>query len=827
MLELAVGRKYFGRHCESCCDGGSRDMVRPLLLALFLVAVPFQAATQFAPGALDEAMLVGRDSASFPPADENYFAGMDNGLELTPDEVKGRNMWMVWTGGNDLLWDRLTSDTFGQFDLLKSLSSHPDLPAQRSNRFNHLGLINEPCFEQATGPDPDRYGLWLDRRVEECPPDPFANPDKYPGVEIGARGRNVPAGSYYGEPTGVLGLRLFPNPEFDERAERAWDPERYYNDPDYYLDDELVRPYRVGMSCAFCHVGLSPTAPPEDPENPAMENLNATVGAQYFWFDRIFAWKPEDRQYMVQLIHTARPGTLDTSLVSSDYINNPRTMNAIYLLDARMANALRFGEERLEGGELDNKQFNDFMDEGPLTEFFVKPNLSFSPRVLKDAADSVGALGALNRVYLNIGLYSEEWTRHFNPIVGGRTITPIEIATAQANSAYWQATEAQTPLMALYFLKAGRPDHLADAPGGEAYLTEDAATLDRGKTIFAENCARCHSSKLPDSAYEAIPGGCSGPGYLACWNRYWKLTQTDEFKSRMVEIVRAGDFLDGNYLSNELRIPVTLLETNACSPLATNAIAGNIWDNFSSDSYKSLPSVGAIEVHHPVTGEPYKYQMPAGGRGYTRVPSLVSLWSTAPYLLNNTVGYYVQDPSVEGRMKAFEDGIGKMLWPERRETDSELGDKVPGTIDRVTEQSFLVIPRKFQPDFLVRLFEPFREELPWLFNTEGDIELGPIPAGTPVGLLANLNVRLDQADLLERLEHDFELARLIIRIKRDLKDLPENVSDEQARAIFADVVDPLLKLSKCPDFVVNRGHYFGSRLSDSEKQDLIAFLKTL
>ena len=801
-------------------------MTNTLRLALLLIAMPIAAAAQNASGPLDEAMLVGRDAASFAPADEDYFKGMDNGLELSPDEVKGRNMWMVWTGGNDLFWDRISRDTFGQFDLLKTLSSHPDLPARRSNRFEYLGLINEPCFEEATGPDPDRHGLWLDRRVEDCPPDPFANAEKYPGVEIGARGRNMPVGSYYGEPTGVLGLRLFPNPAFDERAERNWDPERYYNDPDYYFSKDLVRPYRVGMSCAFCHVGMSPVAPPNDPENPEMENLNATVGAQYFWFDRIFAWKADERQYMVQLIHTARPGTLDTSLVSSDYINNPRTMNAVYLLRERMENALHLGEERLSGGELDNKQFDDFVAEGWLTKFFEEPNISYSPRVLKDAADSVGALGALNRVYLNIGLFSEEWTRHFNPIVGGRSITPIEIATAQKNSAYWQATEQQTPLMARYFLKAGRPDYLADAPGGGAYLTEEQAALDNGKTIFAENCARCHSSKLPEMAYEAMPGGCSGPNYLQCWNRYWDLTKTDAFKREMREIVQADDFLSGNFLSNELRIPVTLLQTNACSPLATNAIAGNIWDNFSSTTYKELPSVGTIEVHHPVTGEAYDYEMPAGGRGYTRVPSLVSLWSSAPYLLNNTVGYYVQDPSVEGRMRAFEDGIGKMLWPERRETDSELGDKVPGVIDRVTEQSYLVIPRGFQPDFLVKLFEPFRDELPWLFNADGDIELGPIPKGTPVGLLANLNIRLDQADLLERIEHDFKLARLIIKIKRDLKDLPEDVSDQQARAIFADVVEPLLELSKCPDFVVNRGHYFGSKLSDAEKQDLIAFLKT-
>ena len=48
--------------------------------------------------------------------------------------------------------------------------------------------------------------------------------------------------------------------------------------------------------------------------------------------------------------------------------------------------------------------------------------------MLKDGSDSVGALGALNRVYLNIGLFSEEWLLHFNPLIGGKAITPIEIA---------------------------------------------------------------------------------------------------------------------------------------------------------------------------------------------------------------------------------------------------------------------------------------------------------------------------------------------------------------------------------------------------------------
>ena len=98
---------------------------------------------------------------------------------------------------------------------------------------------------------------------------------------------------------------------------------------------------------------------------------------------------------------------------------------------------------------------------------------------------------------------------------------------------------------------------------------------------------------------------------------------------------------------------MTLLETNACSPLATNAIAGNIWDNFSSQSYKSLPSVGTITVYNPFTGEPRQYNMPAGGRGYTRPASLISLWSTAPYLLNNSVGTFVGSTRSFGRRRGW------------------------------------------------------------------------------------------------------------------------------------------------------------------------------
>ncbi len=833
------------------------------------------------PGSVeDEAKLAGRTAESFPAADEDYFRDMDGGYRadaraLTPSEVKGRNMWLVWTGGNDRFWDDLAAQTYGNFDLLKIVSSHPASYYGRHNRWYYLGLVNEPCFEKAQSPDERRFGLWLDqRRVgPDCPHDPFADARKYPGVEIGARGTSVPyadsettlpVGSYYGDPSGIVGLRLFPNPAFDEDAAEAWDPVRYYEDPEYYLDKDLVRPYRVGMSCAFCHVGPSPTNPPPDPENPTWAQLNSNPGAQYFWVDRIFIWDtrpryggapaPNERNFVYQLFHTNPPGALDTSLVSTDYINNPRTMNAVYSVGSRLGPALRWGREQLEGDELENTQFQEFEETQALADFWdPESGVVHTARVLKDGADSVGVLGALNRVYLNIGLFSEEWTLHFKPVVGGKMTSPIRIADARKNSSYWNATEQQTPYMALFFLASAEPDRLADAPGGAARLTDDEEILRRGKVAFANQCAACHSSKIPNEPPAVAGGECEGGGagaqYLDCWNRYWEWAQSESFKAPMRELVLAPDFLEDNFLSSERRVPSDVLGTNVCSAVATNAIEGDIWDNFSSRTYKDLPSVGTVTVHHPLTGEERPFEMPAGGRGYIRPASLISLWSTAPYLQNNSVGRFEWSPSVEARLASFDDSIEKMLWPERRKSDAqvmrELGLPesraldVPGMLYRTTAASCLTIPSGYLPDFLAELSGRgwLSRNLPWLFGEGGDVQIGPIPKGTPVNLLANLQLRLDPGQEGEA-AHAKELLGLLLQLKRDLKEVgggcsEEDLSDpakmERAREIFlrSDLVDRMVELSKCPDYVVNRGHTFGAEMSDFDKRALIEFLKTM
>jgi hypothetical protein len=797
---------------------------------------------QPAPGTVkDEAARAGHTAQDFVKPTKDYFRDMDYNVVYgkkpvyTQAEIEGRNMWMVWTGGNDRLWDRLSVDSLGSFDLLKTISSHPSLGYSRRDRFYKLGLINEPCYSEATGPDPNRFGLWLDVRDPRCEPDPFASEKDYRGVAIGARGKTVAVGSYYGEPTGILGLRLFPNPDFDEDARKKWNSERFYNDKDYYAKRDLVRPYRVGMSCGFCHVGPNPIKPPVDPENPKWENLSALVGAQYFWWDRVFNWRGLTHRDSIffQALHVSRPGSLDTSLVSTDNINNPRTMNAVYYLTPRMGLARQWGKETLNGGERLNKQFNDFVPAtDPLSQFFTPPSTTFTPRVLKDGADSVGALGALNRVYINIGVFSEEWLLHFRALIGGEAISPIQLEIAQKNSVYWRATELQTPYMARYLLAGSDPHYLKDANDGEGkkYLTESAAVVDRGKTVFAERCARCHSSKLPPLPSNIDLANANGPNYLKVWNAYWEWTKTESFKAPMRQRVMAADFLDQNYLSTELRVPIPLLGINACSPLGTNAIRGNIWDNFSSESYKSLPSAGTITIRQPLNGKEMPYDLPDGGRGYIRPASLVSLWSTAPYLQNNTVGPFEWHPSVESRMKSFQASIEQMLWPERRERDKKLfpnpGPGV-GIIDRITEDSYLEVPESYISPPLRPLVRLSRRLFPFLGGEGSSLRVGPFPQDMPIGLITNVDILGQEMSAEAREEHKKKVKNLVKRALRELK------GAKDFGAALEGLSEDLFALSKCKDLVVNKGHYFGTDyfkeepgLSDDDKRALIAFLKT-
>jgi cytochrome c1 len=680
----------------------------------------------------------GRKPSDFPELAVDVFQPLDGGIQLTPEEIKGRNTWNLWCGGNEQFWERMSRESFGLMDLLKTIDSR-----NRPSRFKEMGLINQPGYARAS--KPDEFGVWIDEAV--TPESSAIDPE------------------VYGRPTGIMGFRLFPNPAFDEKAKKKWDGARYYSDPDYATDPDLVRPYRVGVSCGACHIAFNPLSPPADPENPALENLSSAIGNQYIREGRTFAHNVKEGGLFWEMLKAQPPGTSDTSRIATDNLNNPNSINPIFLLG-----------ERLAAGhpEVITSKETLLM---PTVDVDPTSHSMSVPMVLKDGADSVGIPGATLRVYINIGMYSQHWLQQHNALIGLSAQKPFEISTAQKHSVYWMATQEKFTNIAKFFSRL-QPVRLADAPGGKAHITQDAAVLERGAIVFAENCATCHSSKRP-------PAG------------------VDEGEWFTAEVLKE-DFREGNLFSDERRYPVSKIKTNAARAFATNAKEGHIWQNFSSDTYKKLPPSDPIEVYNPYTDKMESFPSPSGGPGYYRTPSLVSLWTSAPFLHNNALGEFTGDPSVAGRMKAFNDAAEKLLWPERR-----LGKN---SIWRTSKECSLQIQASALPQALRVLLKPH-------LDPDGYFRIGPVPEGTPVNLLANLDPDRDLD----------ELVRLFLKIKSTLVRIKvQNLDSAAAKQLMKEEIAPaLFAASKCPDLITDRGHLFGNQLPDDDKRSLIEYLKTL
>ena len=54
----------------------------------------------------------------------------------------------------------------------------------------------------------------------------------------------------------------------------------------------------------------------------------------------------------------------------------------------------------------------------------------------------------------------------------------------------------------------------------------------------------------------------------------------------------------------------------------------------------------------------------------------------------------------------------------------------------------------------------------------------------------------------------------------------EKLSPEAEDAELRELVPDLIATNKCPDFIEDKGHYFGTDLSDNDKRALIEYLKT-
>lgn len=646
-----------------------------------------------------------------PSCYQSGYAGM------TPLQEHGRDTWYFWTGGgNDAdgnvvgdqaLWRHLAVESHGTFDLLQAVDSR-----FRGERFKRFGVISDPDCTKAKGPD--RYGLWMD----DC-----SSPDV-------PRIADIP-----GEPAGIVGMRRFPNPKFDAAK---WDVNKYKADP-----ASVEPPYLIGIACGLCHVGFNPQHPPADPENPQWHNLNPGIGNQYFR-EQIFntakfpmSRSLKEKDFQWQVAHVQPPGTSETSQVATDHINNPNVINNIAYLN-------------------DRPMHDEVTADGVHRNVF---------HVLKDGADSIGAAClddptevpgsndtacAALRVYVNIGVCASIWTTLQDPVYGlRRTQSPFDPRTArQQNKACdegWTATEARMGMLES-FLRTLTPLRLADADAGPQHISSDGDVMRRGKLAFAEHCASCHSSKQP-------PSNDAG-------------SKTDWFRKAVMQ----DDFLTDNYLSDDVRHPVSEIGTNIERAMGSNATEGMIWQNFSSETYKQLPPVhvtGLVNPLHPWL--PALSVEAKGGRGYYRTPTLANVWATAPFFHNNALGLYNADPSVDGRLAAYQDAMEKLLWPEKRAGLGTIRRTTRATTFRYPEGGHVCIARN-----------------------------------TPVDLIANVDVVTP-----EYFRRDNFFSWIFCRI----------TGTGALNELF-------LLRDNAPDFVQDRGHTFGAEMPDADKRALIEYMKT-
>jgi hypothetical protein len=786
------------------------------------------------------------------------------------DAKVGRRIWLYGTAGNSRFHTYVMQQRLGVLiDWYRVLDAD-----KRDERFSTWGVINDPgCCTPGDPGCPARskaetYGFdWCVGDEELLS---FVGRDGYrdpacdlPDVPVRADDPHGPDDQRqdscdleFGTSTGVLGVRKFPNPKFDPEAWRqvngglgTW--EGY----EARLDDAALEPpFLIGISCGSCHIAFDPLNPPEDPAHPMWENISALIGNQYSRFSELLASGMPVDGLEWQIFAHARPGTVDTSAVPNDAVNNPGTINAIINVEKRPLHEheiLKWRKAQMCPADADAAEC--WCEPGRDGKCWQKSLQSeMVPNILKGGEDSIGALEAIQRVYINIGSCSEQaWVNH---LVDLRQVdpqhrlfrqTPFDIGQARRDCANFRAIEDRLPQL-LSFLFTARPTDLYAARGLpsnddlvvdlESRFGEGAVA--RGEALFAENCARCHASI--DSRATLTPAAVA-------------LEPFESRDFRRVDPARPDLRLD--WLGNDELVPASEVGTYRARALHSNHMTGHIWQEYGSETLRAKPPVDAII--EPV-------QRKDGGRGYYRDISLLSVWAHAPFMHNNAIGPelcgapppgdpawtadprrnfyrspYVAtepngqlvldandnpvahpnpppcrsyDPSVEGRFELFVDSMQQLLNPAQR---------IP-KITRLAQE--VVIP--IGPRYV------FRE------GEETGIEIR-VPAGTPAIVLSNLDHKQLVGDITLAVTDPEGLdARLRAQWGEEagaaasatVRDILAGVLREPGNAISVireHRPDVQRLYSNSTAIIENQGHEFGATLSDQQKSDLTAFLATL
>jgi hypothetical protein len=156
------------------------------------------------------------------------------------------------------------------------------------------------------------------------------------------------------------------------------------------------------------------------------------------------------------------------------------------------------------------------------------------------------------------------WITLQDPIYGlKRPESPFDSHKARMSpicNQAWTDTEARMGGLEA-FLRTLTPLHLADADGGQAFVPKDAAAVARGKTVFAEQCARCHSSKRAPQGSEAA--------------------QIEWYR----EAVMMDDFLDNNFLST-----TRVIRSLRSEPISDGRWAATQWPDTYGQIFPPTPT---------------------------------------------------------------------------------------------------------------------------------------------------------------------------------------------------------------------------------------------
>jgi cytochrome c5 len=547
-------------------------------------------------------------------------------------------------------------------------------------------------------------------------------------------------------------------------------------------------PYEVSMTCTVCHAAPNPVNPPADPNHAKWNNIVFALGNQYFQEGKVFGDGMPSDDFLSQVIGSQHPGTSDTSRMATDHIFNPNTINSIENLPYRALHKERVSQFDERGLPVLNEDIKPETCDGKTCEVDTF-------RVLKDGADSSGVSGAVLRVFINVGSCFSEFSSNMDPIWGahhptspGRTETPISRYNL---TNYCNDYKRLIPLAPHLFdyLNFLKPFRVKQHKEGAKYVKDwNDPQMALGRKVYAEDCATCHSSRQPEFP-EGRPTRAD-----SLWERSFATWTKDQQIAWLKDPARVAwfrsqvenpEFFEKNYMSDDRRWPISLIGTNSARALGTNAAEGNVWEQYASVDYRTLPQVdvplytfkwGKIEFVANAKGPV--------GRGYYRTPSLWGIWTSAPFLNNNGLGVYNGGWDLQSRLAAYNDGMEKLLGLQPRAG-------VFAKTNRFT--ALTTIPIGFELPFPIPGIDLDK------------LKLGvPVPAGVPVASVANLELGVLHTT-------QFSFADIIRIVTEGPSYFQERLKD------FITVFDP----------IEDKGHEFGYGRTVEEKRALIEFLKSL